>query len=72
MIRFEGVEDVVQAHLAQAVEQAAGVFEHDPRLLPFVDELRDEFAHPLVAPVEDGGIVVVADVRDDPSCAADC
>ena len=50
----------MEAHPAQPVEQAAGVFEHDPRPRAFSDELRNEFAHPLVAPVEDGGIVVVS------------
>ena len=60
---LEVVEDVVQAHLAQAVQQGAGVFQHHARLLAFVHQLRDELAHALVAPVEDRGVVVVADAR---------
>ncbi len=58
---LEGVEDVAPAHLAQAVEEGAGVFQHDPRRLALPDQLRDELAHALVAPGEDGGIVVIAD-----------
>ena len=59
----EAVEHVVQSHRAQAVKQAAGVIEHHPRLFPFADQLGDELAHPLVALVKDGGVVVVPDVR---------
>ena len=57
---FEGVEDVVPAHLAQAMKEGARVFQHDPRRLALGDELGDELAHALVAPGEDRGVVVVA------------
>ena len=57
------VEHIVQAHLAQAVQQGAGVFQHHARLFAFIHELRDELAHALVAPVEDRGVVVIADAR---------
>ena len=30
-----------------------------PRLLSLFDELRDELAHPLVAPAEDAGIIAL-------------
>ncbi len=59
----EAVEDVVQAHLPEAMEQAARILEHDPRALAAPDQLGDELAHPLVAPVEDRGVVIVADLR---------
>ena len=62
-MRLQVVEHVVQAHLAQAVQQGAGVFQHHARLLALVHQLRDELAHALVAPVEDRGVVVVADAR---------
>ena len=55
------VEDVVEPHLPQAVKQRAGVVQHDARLLALADQLRNEFAHALVAPVKHGGVVVVAD-----------
>ena len=57
----QGVEHVVRAHLAQAVQQRAGVLEHDPRREPLVEQLGDELAHPLVAAQEYRGVVVVAD-----------
>ena len=58
----QGVEHVVQARAAQPVQQGAGVLQHDPRLLALAEQLGDELAHPLVAPVEHRGVVVVADV----------
>jgi len=58
----QGVEEVVQAGAAQPVQQGAGVLQHDPRLLALAEQLADELAHPLVAPVEHRGVVVVADV----------
>jgi hypothetical protein len=60
--RPEGVEDVVQASVAQPVQQGAGVLEHDPRLAALGEQLGDELAHALVAPVEHRGVVVVAQV----------
>jgi hypothetical protein len=53
----------VQAHVPQAVEERAGIFEHHAGLPALVNQLRDELAHALVAPVKDGGVVVVADAR---------
>ena len=44
------------------MQQGAGVLQHDPRLLALAEQLADELAHPLVAPVEHRGVVVVADV----------
>ncbi len=43
------------------MKQRAGIVEHHPRLFAFVDEVRNELAHALVAPVEDRRVVVVAD-----------
>jgi hypothetical protein len=40
------IEHVGGAHLVQSAEQRARVFEHDPRLEPFVEELRGEFVTP--------------------------
>jgi len=57
---FQGVEDIVQTHIAQTVKQGAGIFQHHPRFLALMDELRDKFADPLVAPMKTGGIVIVA------------
>jgi hypothetical protein len=37
-------------NLVQSAEQRARVFEHDPWLEPFVDELRSELAHLFVTP----------------------
>ena len=59
----QGVEHVVAAHLAQPVQQRAGVFEHDPGRQPLVEQPGDELAHPPVAVDEHRGIVVVADAR---------
>jgi hypothetical protein len=55
----QGVEHIVGAHLAQSVEQRARVLEHDPRLEPLVEELRDELAHAFVTPQEHPRVVVV-------------
>jgi len=44
------------------VQQRAGVFQHDARLAALGEQLGDELAHPLVAPVEHGCVVVVAEV----------
>ena len=57
------VEHVVGAHLAESVEESAGVLEHDPRLEPLVEKLGYELAHSLVAPQEHRGVVVVTDSR---------
>src|SRR4029077_13702580 len=59
----QGVEHVGGAHLAQSVEQRARVFEHDPRLDPLVEELRDELAHAFVTPQKYARVVVVTDAR---------
>ncbi len=60
--RPEALEDVVKPHVAQPVQQAARVLEHDARVAALVDEPRYELPHALVAPVEHGRVVVVADV----------
>jgi hypothetical protein len=60
--RAQRVDHVVGAHFPQPVEQRARVLEHHPRLRPLVDQLGDELAHPLIAPAEHRGIVVIADV----------
>ena len=60
---LEVVEHVVQAHLAHPVEQRARILEHHARLFALVNQLRDELAHALVAPVEHRGVVIVADAR---------
>ncbi len=44
------------------MEEASRVLEHDSRLLAVLDQLGNELPHALVAPMEDGGVVVVADV----------
>ena len=59
---LERVEHVVRAHLAQAVQQRAGVLQHGARLLALADQLRDELAHALVAPLEHRRVVVITDV----------
>ncbi len=59
----EVLEDIVQAHRVQAVEQRARVVEHHAGLLALGDKLGDELPHPLVAPMEDLRIVVVAHIR---------
>ena len=51
------------AHLAQPVQQRARVLQHHPRLRALIDQLRDELAHPLIAPTEHRSVVVIADVR---------
>ena len=56
------VDHVVQPHLPHAVQQTSRVLQHDPRLFPIADQLRNELAHPLVAPVKNGRVVIVADV----------
>ena len=58
----ERIEDVIQAHLPHPVQQGARVVEHHPGLAALAEQLPDELAHPLVAPHEHRGIVVVADV----------
>ena len=50
----------MEAHGAQPVEQCPRILQHDARLPPLGDELRDELAHALVAPVKDLGVVPVA------------
>jgi hypothetical protein len=60
--RSQGVKDVVQASAAQPVQQGAGVLQHDPRLLALAEQLGDELAHPLVAPVEHRSVMAVAGV----------
>jgi hypothetical protein len=57
------VEHIVKSHLPEAVQQRARVIEHDPRLAAFFDQLRNELAHPLVAPVKHRRVVVVANGR---------
>ena len=52
----ERVEYVVQAHLPQAVQQGARVVEHHPGLAAFIEQLRNELAHALVAPVNTGAL----------------
>ena len=47
--------------MPQAVQQRPGILEHDSRLFALIDKLRDELAHPFVAPVENGSVMVVAD-----------
>ena len=44
------------------MEQTPRILEHDAGLLALLDQLRNELAHSLVAPVEDGRVVIVADV----------
>jgi hypothetical protein len=44
------------------VEERAGVFQHNARLLALLDELRDKLAQALVAPVKHRRVVVVPDV----------
>ena len=61
------VEHVAAAHLAQAVEQLAGVVEHDARVAALVDQLGNDVAHAAVAVGEDAGVVVVARC---PGCAS--
>ena len=51
----------MQAHLAQAVKERPRVLEHDAGLLPLLDELGNELSHALVTPMENAGIVIVAD-----------
>ena len=60
---FQIIEHIIQAHLAKAVQEGSGVFQHHPRLLAFVHQLRDEFPHAFVAPAEDRGVVVIANAR---------
>jgi hypothetical protein len=66
ILRFAGdalqiVEYVIRPHLTQAVQQRPGVFQHDPRLPAFGDQLRNQFAHPFVAPEKDRRVVIIAD-----------
>ena len=58
--RLEVVNHIVQAHRPQAVQQLPRVIQHNPRILPLVDELGNERAHPLIAPPEHRRVVVVA------------
>ena len=53
------VEHVAEPHLTQAPEQRARIIQHDARLLALFDQLGHELAHPLVAPVEHGGIATL-------------
>src|SRR5215467_2027628 len=55
-------EDVVRTHHPQAVQERAGVFQHNPRLETLVHQLRNELAHALVTPQEYRRIMVVPDV----------
>jgi hypothetical protein len=55
------VEHVVEPHAPHAVQQRARVLQHDPRLGAVGQQLGNELPHPLVAPVEHRGVVVVAD-----------
>lgn len=59
----EVVENVVEAHLPQAAEQRSKVVEHDARFFALLNQLRDDFPHPLIAPVKSESSVVIADVR---------
>ena len=59
----EIVENIVEPHLAQAVKQRARVIEHHPRLVAFIQKLRNEFAHALLTPTEHRRVVIVADTR---------
>jgi len=60
---LERIEYVACAHLTQAVEETAGIIEHDARLSTFVQKLRNERAHALVAPAEHRGIVSIRNLR---------
>ena len=42
------------------MKKRAGVFEHDPRLFAFINQLRNEVADAFVALLEDPSVVVVA------------
>ncbi len=57
---FKRVEHVIQSHRPQTMKQGPGVFQHDPGLLALVNQLGEELAHPLVAPVENRGVVIIA------------
>ena len=59
---LQGVEHIVQTHRPHPVKKGAGIFQHHSRLLALVDQLRDKFANPLVAPVKGRRVVVIADV----------
>ena len=58
----ETVNHVIQAHLAQAVEQTTRIIEHHTRLFSILHKLRDELSHSLVAPMKYPGVMVVTDV----------
>ena len=57
----EIIEDVIQAHGPEPVQEAARVIQHHSGLFTFVNKLRHKLAHTFVAPMENGRIVVVAD-----------
>ena len=56
---FEGIEDVVAAHLPKTPEQIAGVIEHDPRIATGPNQLRNDLCEPLVALGKGFGVVVI-------------
>lgn len=60
---LEVIDDIIQPHGSQAVEQAARVVKHDTGLFAFVDQLGNELTQAFVTSVEDRGIMVVADIR---------
>jgi hypothetical protein len=60
--RPQRIQHVVQSRAPQPVQQRARVLQHDPRLAALGQQLGDELAHPLVAPLEHRRVVVVAEV----------
>lgn len=60
---FKRIDDIVEAHLPHAVQQSAGIFQHNARLFSLFDELGDELTHALIAPDENRRVVIIADVR---------
>ena len=58
---FQIIQDIIQTHVPQAMEERPGIFEHDAGLFAFIDQLRNEISHPLVAPLKNRRIMVIAD-----------
>lgn len=59
--RPKRLNGVVRPHLAQFVHKYPRVLEHDTGRVTFLNELREELSHALVAPKEDRGIMIVPD-----------
>ena len=61
--RPQRIDHVTSAHLLESMQQTPRVIQHDPRLRPFAQHLRNQIAHATIALQEDRRVVSVGNLR---------